>query len=333
MPTTRSARTFPPRSSSRSAKVFKENGVARPLLDILGDHGYNYARMRVCVEPATLPQTTAYTVAYAKEAKARGFKILLEIHYSNAWSDPTNEPTPRDWQNKSHEELVKILFDYTRDTIAAFAKENVLPDIIQVGNEVSNGFLWPNAKLPEKWDDFADLLYAGINGIDAGRGNSRRPRIMIHVDHGGDIPKTRAFFDKLNSYHVPFDMIGFSFYPWSHGTLMDLKANLAFTASTYHKDIILVETGYYYTKNNSSHFDITPGPFPETREGQAQWLEAVNRIVMETPEGRGKGVFWWEPAGDRGLVTRGYFDPEGNAQPILNVFHPYTRPLHRTDSQ
>ena len=126
-------------------------------------------------------------------------------------------------------------------------------------------------------------------------------------------------------------MIGFSFYPWSHGTLIDLKATLAFTASTYHKDLMLVETGYYHTP--SRYFEQTPGPFPESPEGQAQWLDAVNTIVMNTPDNRGKGVFWWEPASDRGLTNRGYFDLNGNPQPILNTFHPYTRPTHRTDNQ
>jgi arabinogalactan endo-1,4-beta-galactosidase len=312
-------------------KVFKDNGVAKPAMQILKDHGYNWVRLRVCVEPARLPQTTAYTVEAAKQAKKLGMHWLLDFHYSNAWADPTNEPTPANWQGLSHAELVKTLYAYTRDTIEAFAKEDALPDVIQVGNEVSNGFLWPNAKLPEKWDDFADLIYAGVNGIDAGRGNHRRPRIMIHVDHGGDIPKTRAFFDKLHTYDIPYDMIGFSFYPWSHGTLMDLKANLAFAASTYNKDVVVVETGYYYEP--SQYFRQTPGPFPETPEGQAEWLDAVNKIVMAVPNERGKGVFWWEPASNGGLVGRGYFDREGNAEPIVNVFHPYTRPAHRTDNQ
>jgi arabinogalactan endo-1,4-beta-galactosidase len=92
-----------------------------------------------------------------------------------------------------------------------------------------------------------------------------------------------------------------------------------------------VETGYYYRP--SPFFRRTPGPFPETPEGQAQWLTTVNNIVMDVPGGRGKGVFWWEPAGSGGLTGRSYFDPDGNAQPILSVFHPFAWPVHRTDNQ
>jgi arabinogalactan endo-1,4-beta-galactosidase len=310
-------------------KTFKDlDGNPKPALQIFRENGYNWIRIRVCVPPARLPQTTAYTIALAQRAKKLGFKFLLDLHYSNAWADPTNEPTPISWQNLTHPQIVQALYEYTRDTIAAMNSAGVLPDIIQVGNEVGNGMLWPSGKLPDHWDNFADYISAGINGIDAGRGNGARPRIMIHVDHGGNIALTRAFFDKLNTYDIPFDMIGFSFYPWSHGMLLDLKANLAFTAETYGKDIIVVETGYF--NRPSQYFRDTPGPFPETPGGQADWLAAVNNIVMDVPNNRGKGVFYWEPAGNGG---RSYFDAEGNAEPILNVFHEFTRPAHRTDNQ
>jgi arabinogalactan endo-1,4-beta-galactosidase len=315
-----------------TGKIFKDlDGTPKPVLQIFHDNGYNWVRIRVCVPPERLPQTVAYTISLAQRAKKLGFKFLLDIHYSNAWADPTNEPTPVTWLNLTHPQRVQALFEYTRDTIAAMAAADVLPDIIQVGNEVSNGMMWPNGQLPDQWNQFADYIYAGVNGIDAGRGNHPRPRIMIHVDHGGNVTLTKTFFDKFNTYNIPYDMIGFSFYPWSHGNLMDLRANLAFTSETYGKDVMVVETGYYYRP--SQYFRQTPGPFPETPDGQAQWLAAVNNIVMQTPGGHGKGVFWWEPASNGGLAARGYFDANGNAQPVLGVFHEFTWPIHRTDNQ
>jgi len=317
-------------SLEQQGQVFKEEGKPKPLLQILRDHGYNWIRLRVCKEPARLPQNTDYVIAAAKEAKALGFKYLLDFHYSNSWADPTNEPTPTDWQGLSHPQLVTALFEYTRDTVAKLAAANVLPDAIQVGNEIGNGFLWPAARLPEHWDDFADLVHAGVSGIDAGRGNGARPIILIHVDHGGNADKTKVFFDKLNSYGVAYDAIGFSFYPWSHGTLLDLRENLAFAANAYGKNVYVVETGYYHQP--SQYFRVLPGPFAETPAGQAQWLAAVNNEVMQVPGGRGKGVFWWgEPSG--GLNGRSYFDADGNVQAIINVFDQFTRPLHRTDGQ
>ena len=312
---------------------FKDGGAEKPGLQIFRDHGYNWMRLRICVEPVGrgLPNNLAYTLAMAKSARALGFKFFLTFHYSNDWADPRNEPTPAAWRELSPEALVEQVFTYTRDTIAAFRDAGLMPEMVGVGNEITNGFCMPAGKLPENWDTLAGLVYAGINGVDAGRGNTRRPRILLHVDHGGDPYLTKTFFDKLNSYGIPYDVIGLSFYPWSHGTLADLRANLRFVAEELKKDVMVVETGYFYAP--SSNFRTSPPPFPETPEGQKQWLVAVNDAVMSTPGGRGKGVFWWEPAAARGLVQRGYFDAEHNALPVLDAFHAFTRPAHRTDGQ
>ncbi len=312
---------------------FKDGGVEKPGLQIFRDHGYNWVRLRICVEPVGrgLPNDLAYTIAMAKDAKARGFKFLLDFHYSNDWADPTNEPTPAAWRELAPAALVDQVFAYTRDTIAALRDAEVLPDMVGVGNEIGNGFMWPLGKLPDNWDTFAGLLYAGINGVDAGRGNFRRPKILVHVDHGGDRFLTKRFFDQLNSYGIPYDVVGLSFYPWSHGTLLDLRDNLRFIAEELQKDVMVVETGYYWKP--SRYFQNAAAPFPESPEGQRQWLEAVNAAVVATPSGRGKGVFWWEPAAGGGLVARGYFDDQHNALPVLEAFHSLTRPVHRVDNQ
>ena len=302
--------------------VFKDAGQAKPGLQIFKDHGYNWIRLRLFHTPTRLPNNLDYTLALAKDARKLGYRFLLNYHYSDTWADPGKQTLPKAWQGKSHPELVAAVLDYTRDTIAAFRDAGVLPDMVQVGNEITPGMLWPDGRLPANWDNFADLLKAGIQGVEAGSGTNRLPRIMIHIDRGGDRAGTRRFFDKLNSYGVPYDVIGQSYYPWWHGTLLDLRENLAFMASTYQKDIMLVEVAYCwrpteYTKRN--------GPFPETPEGQREFLEEVNRLVLSTPNNRGIGIFWWEPAVTGGLRARGMFDDDGNALPVINVFDRFTR--------
>ncbi len=188
--------------------IFKDHGIAKPCLEILKDHGYNWIRLRIFVHPTVLPNNLPYTIALAKQAKKLGYKFLLDFHYSDTWADPGKQFIPAAWQRKTHAELVLAVFDYTRDTIGAFRDAGVLPDMVQIGNEVTNGMLWPDGKLPENWDHFAELVQAGINGVDAGRGNGVRPKIMIHIDRGGDSVRTKAFFDKLLSYGISFDVIG-----------------------------------------------------------------------------------------------------------------------------
>lgn len=301
---------------------FKIDGQPEPGLQIFKEHGYNWIRLRLFHTPTELPNNLEYTIALAKAAKQLGYKFLLDYHYSDTWADPAKQFTPKAWATMTHAQLAEAVFAYTRDTIAAFRDAGALPDMVQIGNEITNGMMWPDGKLPQNWDNFADLIQAGIAGVEAGKGDHPKPRIMIHIDRGGDPVKTKAFFEKLNTYHVDYDVIGQSYYPWWHGSLNDLRENLVFMAHEYRKPVIVVEAAYNWTPGE---YTKRPGPFPESPEGQKEFLDEVNRVVQETPDGLGAGVFWWEPAVTGGLVRRSFFNSNGEALPVITVFDKYTR--------
>jgi arabinogalactan endo-1,4-beta-galactosidase len=302
--------------------VFKDNGQAKPGLQIFKDHGFNWVRLRLFHTPSRLPNNLEYTIASARAARELGFKFLLDYHYSDTWADPGKQTIPDAWKGKSHEQLVEAVFEYTRDTTLAFKDAGVLPDMVQIGNEITPGMLWPDGKLPDHWQNFAELLKAGIRGIEAGCGTNQRPRVMIHIDRGGDKRATKYFFDKIKGYEVPYDVIGQSYYPWWHGSLLDLRENLIFMAQEYHKDIILVEVAYCW---RPTEYKQKSGPFPETPEGQRAFLDEVNRLVLNAPDGKGIGVFWWEPAVAGNLRSRGFFADDGNALPVIDAFDKSSR--------
>lgn len=303
--------------------VFKENGEGKPGLQIFKDHGYNWIRLRLFHSPTQLPNNLEYTIALAKEAKQMGYKFLLDYHYSDTWADPGKQYIPKAWEGKSQEEMVDSVYEYTKATMLAFRNAGAYPDMVQVGNEICNGMLWPNGKLPDNWDNFAELLRAGINGVVASSGNNPRPKIMIHIAKGGDKQFTKNYFDKIRGYGIEYDVIGQSYYPWWHGTLLDLRKCLYFAAEEYQKDIMVVEAAYNFAPKE---YVGKLAPFPESPEGQKEFLDEVNRIVLAVPDNRGCGIFWWEPAVEqRGFGTRTYFDKEGNVMPVINVFDEYTR--------
>ena len=307
--------------------VFKDGTNAVPGLQLFRNHGYNWVRLRLFVEPVcgNLPNNYAYTLATATAAKKLGYRFLLDLHYANSWADPGKQPTPEPWKNLTHKQRRQAVFEYTRDTLKRFHDAGAPPDMVQIGNEITHGMLWPDGKLPDHWDNFADYLRAGIRGVHAACGKGPRPKIMIHIDQGANIDKTKYFFDKLSSYRIRYDVIGFSYYPWWHGSLEDLRENLAFAAKRYGKDVYVVEAAYNWRP--TWDFRQAAPPFPESPEGQRDFLEAVTRTVMGVPDERGLGVFWWEPAVASGhLAARGFFDDHGNALPVINVFDKYTRP-------
>ncbi len=304
-------------------KVFKDANQPKPGLQIFKDHGYNWIRLRLFHTPTQLPNNLQYTIALAQAAKKLGFKFLLDYHYSDTWADPGKQGIPKAWQSMTHAQLVDAVRDYTRETIVAFREAGVLPDMVQIGNEITNGMLWPDGRLPANWDNFAELIKAGIAGVDVGRGDQPKPRIMIHIDKGGDKKATQAFFQKLNSYGIAFDVIGQSYYPWWHGSLNDLRENLLFMTGAYKQDIMVVEAAYNW---RPAEYRNKLAPFPETPDGQREFLDELNRVVQAAPNGRGIGVFWWEPAAPGGgIASRGMFDEDGNALPVISVFDKFTR--------
>jgi arabinogalactan endo-1,4-beta-galactosidase len=300
--------------------VFKEDGQPRDVLAILREHQYNWVRLRVFHDPAItadkLPNDLDYTLALAQRAKAKGFHLLLDLHYSDTWADPEHQPMPAAWSRLKHKQLVQQVFSYTRDVIAAFAREGLMPDMVQVGNEVTTGMLWPDGKLPDNWDNFTDLLKAGIEGVDAGRSVAPKPRIMVHIERSGDYDAAVWFFDNLIAHHVHFDVMGLSYYPFWHGSIHKFRNNLHDLALRYGLPIVVVETAYNWTPGtNGKKYD-----FPENPAGQKQFLAAVDEAVRAIPNGLGQGVFWWEPAAEGALRGRSFFDDNGNVLPVISVF-------------
>ncbi|MEO8623765.1 MAG: glycosyl hydrolase 53 family protein, partial [bacterium] len=127
--------------------VFKDGGQAKPGLEIFKDHGYGWIRLRLFHTPTQLPNNLNYTIALAKSAKQLGYKFLLDYHYSDTWADPGKQFVPKAWEGRTHKQLVVAVRDYTRETTAAFRDAGVLPDMVQIGNEITNGMIWPDAKL------------------------------------------------------------------------------------------------------------------------------------------------------------------------------------------
>ncbi len=332
---------------------YKEAGQAKDPLLIFKDHGCNYVRLRLFVSPngnEGQVNNLPYTLKLARRAKDAGLKFLLDLHYSDGWADPGHQIIPAAWKGLTHEQVTDRLFVYTRETLAAFHHAGAMPDMVEIGNEITNGMDWPDAGPmsdakkwndglnPEPsadgpWDRFADLLKAGTRGV---RENDpdHAIKIMIHIDKGGSKTVSRWFFDHLQQRGVSFDVIGLSYYPFWHGTFDDLKANLDFLSSAYQKDIVVVETGFDTYGGAQKNM-----PFPITPAGQKSFMEALIRVVAATPGGHGGGVCYWAPEWIEGKKwdapawsgqweSRAFFDENGNTRPVLDAYRLPVPQLH-----
>lgn len=274
-------------------RSFSDGGVRKDILEILKEHRFNWIRLRLFNDPRATNGYSAAgfcdldrTAAMILRARKAGMRVLLDFHYSDTWADPGHQRKPAAWKDLAPAALEAALRAYTRDTLRTLRTRGAAPDMVQTGNEVSHGFLWPDGK-PPKWDGLAALLKAAIAGV---RDAEPAMPVMLHLALGGQQAESRQFLDRIGERGVAFDVLGQSYYPKWHGTLDDLRANLADLATRYRKPIAVVE----YSEHK--------------RE--------VNEIVRALPDRLGLGTCIWEPTG----WGERLFDDQGRALPLLDLY-------------
>ncbi|WP_320725180.1 glycoside hydrolase family 53 protein [Enterobacter cloacae] len=301
-------------AEQHGAKFYNQNGQRQDAIAILKANGVNYVRLRLWVDPQDASGKTygggsnnlENTIALAKRVKALGLKLLLDFHYSDFWTDPGKQFKPKAWEKMDYPQLKTAIHDYTRDTIARFKKEGVLPDMVQIGNEINGGMLWPEGKSwgqgGGEFDRLAGLLNAAISGLKENLTGGEQVKIMLHLAEGTKNDTFRWWFDEIAKRGVPFDIIGLSMYTYWNGPISALKANMDDISRRYNKDVIVVEAAYGYTLDNCDNAENSfqakeekDGGYPGTVQGQYDYIHDLMQSVIDVPDHRGKGIFYWEP--------------------------------------
>lgn len=318
-------------------------------LKILQKHGVNWIRLRLWVDPSAAKQSGGLNdlqtdLEIAKRAKSIGLKFLLNFHYSDTWCDPGQQAIPESWEEVAPDDLPDTLYTYTDSVLKAFADAGCLPDMVQVGNELNSGLLWPHGQNPDR---FAELMKAGIRAVKDNDPTGDSIRTMIHLANGGDNDLYRSVFDSLTQRGVEFDVIGLSYYPFWHGSIQSFLDNMDDISARYDKDVVCAETSYGYTLESYSipggmttanifgAQQAGDGGFPATVEGQQQAVSQVFRAVAMVQNSRGLGVFYWEPAwiptpetgsgwaagnSTDSWANQAVFSYEGQALPSIDLF-------------
>jgi arabinogalactan endo-1,4-beta-galactosidase len=279
--------------------VYKDaDGTRGNAIQILKGHGLNYARLRVWVDPADGYHDKAEILEMASRLKDQDIKLLVDFHYSDNWADPGKQNKPAAWKDYDFEQLKKAVYQHTFDVCNSLVAQGTPPDMIQVGNEINAGMLWPDGNY-EHMDNLAAMLKEGYQAV---KDCSPSTLVMLHIAEGGDNDLARWWFDNMTRREVLFDVIGISYYPYWHGSLGQLQSNLNDISARYDKDVIVVETAYAFTDQEDDNQPnivtssmAIPG-YPLTPEGQRAMLRDIMAIVRAVPNGRGLGVFYWDAA-------------------------------------
>ena len=183
--------------------------------------------------------------------------------------------------------------------VADLVRQGTPPALVQVGNEINNGMLWPIGS-DSDFAQLAGLLKAGIAGVHAA---DPAARIVLHLAAAWSESGLAWWYSQAESYGVPFDIIGLSYYDYWHGRLDVLQADLDGLTAQFGKPVLVAETAYPFTLATndpsaslsfSDPSELDPG-YPATPAGQAANFRDVLSVVQAVPNGLGLGAFYWEP--------------------------------------
>ena len=302
-----------------------DHGEEGDALEILRRYGANYVRLRLWNNPYDR-RGNAYgggncdlnhVIVMAQRAKELGMGVLLDLHYSDHWADPGKQTAPKDWQGLYGEELGMAVRMYTVGVMAELKNRGAAPDMVQVGNELTNGLIWPAAKRPH-FDRIAACVSEGIRGV---RRVDPDVPVMLHLDDGGNNAMYREWFDEYCKTGEDFQIIGMSYYPFWHGTLDELSFNMKDMAQRYGKKIVIAEVSAGFSledyRPREVPQDVEEGkreewirrnlkgcaagpelaskiPWPMTPQGQSDFMREFLKRVRQ--EQQALGFFYWEPA-------------------------------------
>lgn len=288
------------------AIYYNENGARiTNVLDYLKSTGMNAMRVRLFVDPSKagaedqgegVCQDLPYVLALGQRIKAAGFSLLLDIHYSDTWTDPGQHSTPASWTVTSA--LADSVYSYTKHVLSAMIAAGAKPDFVQVGNEVTYGMMWPTGHCYPSGANYGSGTFSTFanylkQGIKACREVCPDSKIVVHTEMSRASNVT-AFYETLKGYTTDYDVIGLSYYPYWHGDLSILDNLLTTLEASYpSKKIQIVETGYphaYYPTGASYDLQST---WPATEAGQKAFAQQLVSVL--NGHDNVNGLYWWFP--------------------------------------
>ena len=349
----------------RCGAKYYDNGEERDLLAIMKSYDVDTIRIRLWNDPwsetgesyGAGENDLKTSLEIAKRVTAAGFGVLLNFHYSDFWADPGKQIKPKAWADYGVKELEQAVYDYTLESMRTFLDAGVNITMVQVGNELSNGLLWPEGKVPN-YDNIATFVNAGIRAVR--KADATIP-VMIHLDNGGNNALYREWFDNFTKRGEDFEIIGLSYYPFWHGSLQMLNDNMNDIAERYGKDLVIAEVSMGYTMDYKNYEKLSDEErkgyatrpalvekieYPMTKQGQYDFMEDFLNRISHIKGGKGKGFFYWEPAwipvpgsgwatpaslkymNDPGpcgneWANQALFDYDGNALPTLSLIRDF----------
>ena len=281
-------------------KYYDAAGREADVFQVLADSGITHIRVRVWNDPYDADGNgygggncdIRTAVEIGKRATACGMKLIVDFHYSDFWADPGKQMVPKAWAGMAIEEKTEAVYQYTLDCLKQLKDAGVDVGMVQTGNETNNLLCGEKT-----WFNIQYLMQAGAK---ATREVFPEALVALHFANPEKAGSYATYAKKMDYYQVDYDVFATSYYPYWHGTLDNLAAVLTEISETYGKKVMVMETSYAYTPEDSDFFGNTVGDggtiikdYPFTVQGQANSVRNITDTLVSRVPGA-IGVVYWE---------------------------------------
>jgi arabinogalactan endo-1,4-beta-galactosidase len=292
-------------------KFYNADGKETDCFALMKELGMNAIRLRVWVNPENVPEAGGWCsavdmLAKAKRAQALGLRLMIDFHYSDWWADPGKQNIPAAWVDMSLEEMKTAVAAHTAEVLNLLKINNIEPEWVQVGNETTNGMLWPLGQADKSMANYAALHNAGY---DAVKTVFPAAKVIVHIDNGFDNARFRWILGGLKQNGGKWDIIGMSLYPsaadWQTKNEQCI-ANVQDMIARYGTEVIICEVGMAWNEADAAK----------------AFLSDLIARAKAVPDDKCQGVFYWEPQAYGGWkgYTLGAFDNSGKATRAMEAF-------------
>ena len=287
----------------KGVKFYNKDGQETECTAIMKQLGMNAIRLRVWVDPKDGLCDKADVLAKALRVKEQGMRLMIDFHYSDTWADPGKQAVPKAWANYNINELRQAMREHTIDVLRTLKDNGIDVEWVQVGNETTDGMMWPLGKASDYMENYALLT---TEGYDAVKEIYPGAQVIVHIDKANEIGRFTGIFNRLQLFEAKWDIIGMSFYPevWKSETDAVVD-NIISLSERFGTPCMIVETGML--RNDPA-------------EGKKAMAYLFDRMINHT-KGYCRGIFYWEPETYRESgYDKGAFSDEGRPTEALDPF-------------
>ena len=265
------------------SEMEKDSMFGYDCIERLRAEGMNAVRLRVWVNHATGWSNKADMLSLAERAAKAGQRIMIDIHYSDFFADPSHQTIPAAWQNYDYETMLEAVREHTLDVLNALKEKGIEPEWVQIGNETPNGMLWPMGRVDKEqgnWEQYAGFTAMGYK---AAKEVFKDIIVIVHVDNAYE--QRDWFWKSMSEHGGRWDMIGLSHYPmmsaWNGGKSWQemnelAEENIKRLIRDWHCKVMIAEVGTFAND-------------PTSVSVMADFIERITAIDSCA------GIFYWEP--------------------------------------